>query len=39
MTENNRQGMLHKQTTAFTKKVSQYLLEGNMKNHKKPISG
>jgi hypothetical protein len=34
MTENNKLGMIHKQTTAFTKKLSQYLLERNMKNKK-----
>ena len=39
MTENNKLGMIYKQTTAFTKKLSQYLLEGNMKNYKKPQSG
>jgi hypothetical protein len=39
MTENNKLGMIHKQTTVFTKKLAQYLLEGNMKNYKKQQSG
>jgi len=36
MTENNKLGMIHKQTTGFTKKLSQHLFEGNKKNYKKP---
>jgi hypothetical protein len=36
MTESNKLGMTQKETTAFTKELSQSLLEGNVENYDKP---